>query len=171
MWTWYNHLESKQGSTGILRISVDETSLPLMPTARRGNVFQHSKVARKITLAAKRTCFTHIACVCDDSEVQPLLPQFFVMNKRACNLRQWEELRASAPPHIVYIRQNSGWSNVDLCAQCVAALRAALEPILSTRQVILLWDAAAIHNSRVVLEACRDARFWVVSVPPSVTSK
>ena len=171
MWTWFNHLESKLGSNGILRVSVDETSLPLMPKCRRGNVFEQSRVARKITLAAKRTCFTHIACVCDDSEVQPRLPQFFVMNDRVCTLRRWEELCASAPPHVSYIRQKSGWSNSELCAQYVVALRIALEPILLTRRVVLLWDAATIHNSRAVLEACRDARFWVVSIPPSVTSR
>lgn len=171
VWKWFNNLERKLDKRKMLRINIDETSLALAPSQPRGNVFSRSRVGPKLHLRARRTCFTHIACVCDRSFLQPLLPQWIVMNEKCCSLAMFELLQAAAPPNIKFVRQKSAWNNAGLCAEYIKALRIALEPHQDDLQVCLLWDACKLHNSRIVLSACRDARFWVVSIPPPTTSK
>ena len=171
VWKWFNNLERKLDKRKMLRINIDETSLALAPRQPRGNVFGRSRVGPKLHLRARRTCFTHIACVCDRSSLQPFLPQWIVMNEKCCSLAMFARLQAAAPPNIQFVRQKSAWNNAGLCAEYVKALRAALEPHLDDLQVCLLWDACKVHNSRIVLSACRGARFWIVSIPPPTTSK
>ena len=150
---------------------MDETSLCLVPRQPRGNVFAKSSVSRKASLASRRTCFTHVACVVDEPEIQLIVPQFIIMNERVCRASEFEKLRSALPANFTLLRKKSAWSNSDICSQYVVALRSALEPFVGTHCVCLLWDAAKIHASRKVLSTCRDAGLNVISIPPPTTSK
>ena len=171
VWKWFNAVESHAACKQVLRISVDETSLSLLPKQRRGHVFGKSRCYRKASLSTRRTCFTHLACVVDDPAIQKVIPQFVILNERTCSASQLVAIERALPENFTAVRQKSAWNNNVVCAQFITALGKALAPYLGSHHLVLIWDAAKIHSSRQALGACRDAGLHVISVPPPTTSK
>ena len=68
----------------LLRINMDETSLCLFQGHDKGNVFIHksAKTRRHISRVETRTHLSHVAFICDDLELQAILPQIIIANKR-----------------------------------------------------------------------------------------
>ena len=173
-WRWYNFIESQvPAGKSILRINLDETSLPLRPKSLRGHVFarNNEKLGERVSKHEQRACFTHVAMVCDDAEAQKLLPQYVVGNEMLLPARRMHELLACAPRNVVLVRQRSAWNNFELCCKIVQALGIALAPLASSRQPVLFMDACKIHTTRLVLDACRLAGIWVIIIPSRTTAK
>ena len=174
-WQWWNYLET-QVPVGkrLLRINLDETGLCLFQGGRAGAVFcskrrRRSEPVESASLARRRTYMTHVALICDDTAVQPLLPQFLLGNESTLPARQMHALRASCPANVHLVRQRSAWNDRFMCARIVRALRDALAPHLGGLQPVLLLDMAKLHYTPCVLEACRRAGIWVIFVPAKLT--
>ena len=107
-WQWYNYCASRvPGGKRILRLNMDETAVCLYQGARRGNVFI-SRATERIQhgpLGARRTYLSHVAFICDDSTIQPLLPQFLIANRHTIDDVQLAEVRASCPPNVFVLRE------------------------------------------------------------------
>ena len=83
VWRWHRALlRLVPPGKRVLRVNMDETSVAAFYGHERGNVLRWKKrgidTAEPITWAdrkKRRTAFTRAAFICDDSNIQPLLPQ------------------------------------------------------------------------------------------------
>ena len=76
----------------MLLLNLDETSIPIGPDAKRKSNMISATTRRETprhliqcTYQAKETQrahFTHVAIVCDNTELQPLLPQVLIFNMK-----------------------------------------------------------------------------------------
>ena len=86
-WQWWNYCCSQvpEGKS-VLRINMDETSVCLWQGHRRGTVFVDRKrrrgerVVQRVPRGKRRCCLTHVALICDRSDLQPLVPQVVIGN-------------------------------------------------------------------------------------------
>ena len=172
-WQWFNYCYSQVPcGKRVLRVNFDETAVCLFQGGGRGNVFVSKTGAaavQKVSLATRRTYVTYVALLCDDPVIQPRLPQILIANQHTVSAAQLAELRASCPPNVRIIRQQSAWVNAPLCAQIVRWLRSALSPPLVDAQVVLLFDACRSHTAVAVFRACTKAAIWPVVVPAKMT--
>ena len=90
-WQWCNFLGSLAAAgKQIVRINLDETCCRLCTEATKGAVAVGRNRSRKealigehkASLSARRMAVTLVASVCDDTEIQALLPQVIVGNER-----------------------------------------------------------------------------------------
>ena len=137
----------------------------------RGNVFVSKKrrLAHAAPRAVRRRCFTHVAMICDVTEVQPRLPQVLIGNQKTGQAGALEALRAAAPANARLLRRRIAWNSEVVCAWVIRCLGVTLAPYRARSQPVLLLDAARIHFTRSVLRACQGAGIWVVGVPASLT--
>ena len=112
-WQWWNFAESRApaGRTP-LRINVDETSVCLVLGVARGNIFFRKRRSppteepvQRAKRSKRRTCLTHVAFVCDRTDLQPLLPQVLIGNCATFLQRDWAALTAACPANVHLIRQ------------------------------------------------------------------
>lgn len=154
----------------IVKINLDETSLALRGKSLRGHVFGNgSGLGERVSKQELRACFTHIALVSDQIDVQRKLPQYIVGNEHLFPARRMHELRARAPGNVRLVRQRSAWNNSELCCDVIKDLAAALSD--SVCQAVLFMDACRIHITRDVLQCCKDCNLWVIIIPGGCTAK
>ena len=176
-WQWFNHLASRApAGKSILRINIDETSVCLFQGTGKGTVFYSKKrqgpdaePTQPASRNKRRTCLTHVAIICDNPRLQPLLPQYIIGNSQTFLQRDWPALLAAAPGNVVLIRQKSAWNNVTLFVQILHRLGTLLRPYLLSCQPVLLLDACRLHCARPVLQACLRSHLWLVFVPAKLT--
>ena len=116
-----------------------------------------------------RCFFTHVAIICDEPALQPLLPQVLFFSSRHLSWQVWSELQASLPPNVFVRRQVSGWSNTEQHKEILKILKLVLEPVLATRQPIISFDAAPLHLQPGVVELLGELNFWWVLIPKKLT--
>jgi hypothetical protein len=160
-------------------LNLDETALCLHPGAVPGNVFPSKRrptdYAHMVPLAKRRCYATHVGIICDQPEVQPLLPQVVVVNEKTVrpgSSRREDHLpalQAACPANVRLVRQKSAWNNAALLSWIVGLLGAALRPFLGDFQPILLLDTVKFHWGKRVLAACRAACIWPLYVPAGLT--
>ena len=137
--------------------------------------------------ASKRRRFiTHVAVLCESTEVQQSLPQFIIGNELTFLKREFEALQSAAGARIILIRcdvfqfmasrprcigvrQKTAWCNAPLFARIVRALNDALKPYLHLYQPILLMDALPSHMSPSVLRALSATAMRPIIVPAKLT--
>ena len=172
MWKWFNYVCScVPPGQRVLRLNLDETSICLFQGGGRGNVFVSKKrrATQRASRAVRRRCLTHVGVICDQADIQPLLPQVLIGNEATFLQRSMVELRGACPANVTLLRQRSAWSNAELCAMIVQRIGHALAPCRGRYQPVLLLDAARIHITPEVVRACNKAGIWFVLVPAGVT--
>ena len=172
MWQWWNYYQSLiPAGKSTLKINMDETAICLFQGGGKGNVLLAKGFAavQHAPRSKRRTYMTHVAFVCDDPAVQPLLPHIIIGNERTIGARLLSALRAQCPANVRLLRRPSAWVTGKLCAQIVRWLAAALSPVLGGRQPILLFDAYRAHLCHGMFNACASARIWPVVIPAKMT--
>ena len=84
-WQWHNYLCSQVPSDKrVLRLNLDETSVCLFQGSRFGNLFTNKATQPPVHVphSKKRTYLSHVAIVCDDTDLQKLLPQVIIGTSR-----------------------------------------------------------------------------------------
>ena len=150
-----------------LLVNFDETSMKYGFEAH-GNIVQSSSCHGACTKQDKRLCVTQVLAVCDQTEVQPHLPQFTITNCRTVTAKQFKAVRAKKPRGSSLFREKSAWTNSRLTCLFMKHLRAATVAFKSY-QVIVLMDTASPHLAREVLTTAASADIWVCPVPPGTT--
>ena len=112
---------------------------------------------------------THIGIVCDNTTVQPRLPQVLIGNCQTFLVREWAKLNARVPANVFLIRQRSAWNNAHVCRRVIGMLGAALQPFAERYQPILLMDAARVHLHASIAERCAAKGIWLIIVPAKLT--
>ena len=126
---------------------------------------------RQCTYQAKETQrahFTHVAIVCDNTELQPLLPQVLIFNQKQLPLKRAAALRLLMPANVFIITQKSAWTNQQVHLRVLKLLGQVLEHF-PQYQPILLQDGAPAHTSPEVTAGAYAAGLWPIMVPASTT--
>ena len=176
-WQWFNHLASKvPADRSLLRINIDETSVCLFQDTGKGTVFNCKKrwapdpePTQPASRKRRRTCLTHVAIICDNPRLQPLLPQYIIGNCNTFLRKDWSGLLAGAPGNVVLVRQQSAWNNIKLFVQILERLGTILRPYLISYQPVVFFDACRVHCASVIFQACLRCQLWVVLVPARLT--
>lgn len=174
-WQWWNYLHAQApDGKSVLRINLDETAICLFEGDVKGTVFATKRrpcdgPVHGVSRGKRRTYMTHVALVCDRSDIQPLLPQTIVGNERTFLVRSMAALRAACPANFRVIRQRSAWNNEVLCVMIIRLLAAALAPYKDTLQPVLFLDTVRLHSTRRVLAACAALGIWPLFVAAKMT--
>ena len=112
-----------------MRVSLDETCVCLIHTGAKGTVMRcwpgSSAQVEAIARASRhqlRSSFTHVAMICDDASVQPLLPQLLVANEATMSRADAAFLRTAVPGNVYLVRQKKAWMTTDLMVWLVKLL-------------------------------------------------
>jgi hypothetical protein len=175
---WSNFLGEFTSSAGrpVLRVNLDETSIPLVPRPRKGYVIFGSRRRRWVpapgpgpSLSLRRSSVSLVAFLCDDPVLQLRLPQVFVSNEHVLTVADVAQLNATCRPNVFVVRRKSSWVNAALLVQIVELLAKCLREALSTHRIVLHMDASRVHLHRSVLKACSRLGLYVLLLPASMT--
>ena len=116
-----------------LRLNLDETSIVLNHDDQQGVVTPQRDnlpvlVPKK---SAKRGSLTHVVLICDDTAVQPLLPQMIIGNEHILRVTDMQTLETETPANIYVVRAKSSW----ITAELFMLLRHTLGKILRENEV------------------------------------
>ena len=176
VWQWFQFLQGQvPPGRPVLRLNLDETSVRFWYEPRKGlrrdaGDKPRKGFARQASRAQLRKAFTHVAIICDDSTLQPYLPQVLLVNERTVSMelsRRWTALRGC---NAKLWRGKSAWINEKVFAKIVRELGMVLRERAGGRQAVLLMDAHKVHYSKGALAACRDYDIWPVVIPARMTS-
>ena len=178
-WQWCNFLESlAPAGKQVVRINLDETCCRLCTEATKGAVAVGRNRSRKealigehkASLSARRMAVTLVASVCDDTEIQALLPQVILGNERVLSKGEAHRINAEPDACVYCVRQKSGWVNKEILSKILHLMGVALKPWQQTRYFVLCMDACPCHCSVEVVRACNKAGLHVGYVAASMTS-
>ena len=178
-WQWCNFLESlAPARKQVVRINLDETCCRLCSEATKGAVAVGRNRSRKealvgehkASLSARRMAVTLVASVCDDTEIQALLPQVILGNERVLSKGEAHRINAEPDARVYCVRQKSGWVNKVTLSKIIHLIGVALKLWQETRYFVLCVDACPCHCSVEVVRACNKAGLHVCYVAASMTS-
>ena len=178
MWQWSQHLHRQcvlQGKEPLL-INLDETSVPVVFTGGKGNIVAvrgknawRTMPRQRLGRAHVRMFFTHVGIICNKPEIQPLLPQVIFVAAHTITLAEWRDLTANLPNNVYVKRMPKGWNNTTQHRIIIRILGLILQPLLTTMQPILSFDAAPLHLAQEVLREMTSAHIWYIVVPARLT--
>ena len=117
----------------------------------------------------RRTAFTHAAFICDDSSIQPLLPQLILANEHCLTQRDLQTILAECPRNVYVKRGKSGWMSTENLKVLLGCLVELLRPYKDSHQIILFLDAAKCHINRAIAEYCARTGLFLIIVPARMT--
>ena len=125
VWKWYNFLEARAPpGRQVVRINMDETPLKYDQVRKRKGLLaiskaQHKKqketLVRRASLALRRSVNTLVAFMCDDDDIQKLLPQVIIGNHRLL-LRSLAALHRDRSDSVYVLSRKTGWNHAKM--QC-----------------------------------------------------
>ena len=115
-----------------------------------------------------RGAVTHVASICDRTEVQPRLLQVIIGNSHRFTKRLMSSVRASKASNVHLSRRKSSWNNTSCMCEILDLLAHALK-VFPRFQPILLLDTASCHISDKVAAKAAALNMWLVPVPAGLT--
>ncbi len=178
LWQWSNFIHDfAPQPQAPVRISLDETSIRLHQDAGDGFLVEAARrkkrtskgLTQSVPKSAQRGSFTHVAMVCDDCEVQKLLPQFLLLSAHQVSVATFAELQAAVPANVVLQRDAKAWMTSKMMVTIISKLAVCLADVLKSRPVILYADVYKSHISNVVWTACARAGIYYCLIPAKLT--
>ena len=102
--------------------------------------------------------------MCDDSSLQPVLPQVIVGNHNILQVAYLKELEPMLPENIIVVRAKSSWITTELLIVVMEQLRRGLDNRV-VKTPVLLMDACPVHLDAQVRKQPDACRFYCVSCP------
>lgn len=131
----------------------------------------HPKGAHmKVQKARRRGAYTYCAVICNNPEVQALLPHFLVTAETRLPKKLHRAFKALPPTKLQLLRQKSSWVTAGSMVAIMTALKTALQPIVPAMKPILLLDCALPHLPKRVMSCARKLGIQLVFVPSCATS-
>jgi len=166
------------GAKPVVHINMDESSVKLSPTLKRGHVAVRNgftrkrflQQERKNGLKARRAAVTLVAFVSDNKEVNKALPQIIVGSEAVIQAWMVPLLANRQADNIFVLRRKSAWLAASNVAHFVKALGVALDAFMDRFRFILMMDAAPVHIPRRVVQACTRAGLHFLCIPASMTA-
>ena len=191
-WQWSNFYSAKANGKKLIKLNLDESSIPCYQGRSRGTVFKPRKggvVEHNLPKGKRRKCLTLVSVISDEPSIQKHMPQILIGNCHTFLKREMHLLAASCNDTLILIRcalhacclrlrayvfrQKSAWVDAKLCAVIVHrlawALERALTPFRDEYQAVLLLDALPAHLSILVLDALSACHVWPLVIPAKTT--
>ena len=171
VWLQWAKAVSKVAGKRPLFINMDETSVAYSFVTGKGLVISKKALPpgkrrrkQKVSLAEEKRRISLLACVTDDPEVQPKLPQVFLGNESTFTKELLKQLAPHTPANYHLLRGNSSWNNHARMRALICSIAKSLEGYKATRQIILVLDMAQchIHQSINALAARKGIRLLYV---------
>ena len=168
---WNHHASQAPAGKRILRLNLDETRVNYFLKAGLGNISmnKHSRPWQRVSKHHLRAGITHVGFICDDTSLQPLLPQVLIVNGATVLKRDMAAILASLPDNVFVLRRKSSWNNAQIMCMIIDVLGRLLHAEAGECFPILLLDAARIHVHSSVLHACDRWAIRIAMVPPGLT--
>ena len=148
-------------------INVDETSISLARPDLKGNI-----VPGKYSLQQKgkrtRGALTHVASICNRSDIQPCLPQVILSNTHVVSQKLTKSLLPLQPETVRLVRGKTGWSTAASFVEYLKMLRDALS-LWPDIQPILVMDCAPAHLADSVIQAANNQGLFTAVCPAGLT--
>ena len=119
--------------------------------------------------ANARGSLTHVAIICDDTLIQPTLPQFILGDHHILTVHSMKSRAQENPANVFVLRAKSSWVNTTICCLILETLRTCLRAKNIEKVVLLLWDGCPVHCHHLVWRAARKAKVLLCFVPASMT--
>jgi hypothetical protein len=166
-------LRDKAQKTGkiILRVNVDETAVTLGFAGHSGTVKQQNKHEPCLLqdMAPTRGTFSNIAFICDNPEVQVLLPQIIVGNESLLPKKVLHDLGDKLPLNVFLCREKSGWITAAMFAVALRWLARATQHLSETHLLVVLLDCAPIHLHELVWQEAKKHNMALCLIPNGCT--
>ena len=162
MWQWANCLRSYVPADVLaLNINMDETSIRLHPDTGLGCISKEGRrlkrsskgLQQNVTMGQKRSAMTHVALLCDDEEIQPLLPQYIFVNVAHISPENLASVQHLLMPNMIVSRVKNSWMTVDKMKVVFEGLADTLRKHHVRRQVVFSADAYRAHLSPAVWQS------------------
>ena len=158
-------------------LNLDETCIKFFYAPRVGMRLRRHKRSpkgvshtRHASRGQLRKAMTHVAIICNDTTLQPSIPQILLLAKKSASLKQlagWQAIKGCSAE---VWRCDSAWVNKAVFARILARLGAWHRSVAPDRQAILLMDAHSVHCSKEAARAAKKAGLWLCIIPASTTS-
>ena len=179
-WQWFNKDTAEVAADKkLLRINMDETSIRLYPGAVAGLVVRRALSGELVapakrplhhaTRGQRRGAFTLVAFICDDVEVQKVLPQIIVAAAPILSKSMAAAVQPRLARNVYVIRRKSAWVNTGLLVEIMKLVGKILKPWAATHQPVLLFDALPAHLAPEVLRTAGNNNLWTIVIPAKMT--
>ena len=153
---------------------MDEASLTyeltgIVGTVLKGRPSMGWEPGQRVRLGDRRGNVTYIASICNDEEVNKILPQILLGNSHRFLKRLLKDAEAAVGDTVVIWRENSAWNNHYLLQKYIHLLCGRLREYLDHREVILLMDMAPCHMHPSVFALARRKGIRIVLIPAGLT--
>ena len=178
-WRWANFLteEAKRDGKVPLLVNLDETSVPFGAANTKGNMIlampgrqtePTERPTMNISRKTTRAHFTHVAVICDDPAMQPLLQQVLIFNDKQITTRRAAALENDLPFNVRIIVKKSAWTDASVNAAILASIGKLLESFPTKRAIVIL-DTCNAHLDAAAWARAWVAGIWTCLVPPGLT--
>ena len=154
---------------------MDETAIALVQKPTKGVVMPRAWRGRarrprlRASLGQQRTNLTYAAFVCDDAELQPMMPQFVIGSNRSLPQRHYRALFDETPATVFLLRGENAWNTHELLVEMIDVVAAVCRAARPNAVVVFCMDMAFAHLHVNVLRALQRHRFRVLLVPAKAT--
>ncbi len=172
-WQWHRTLLANIAASEhkALRLNLDETSIVLNHDDQKGVVTPQRDnlpvlVPKK---SAKRGSLTHVVLICDDTAVQPLLPQMIIGNEHILRVTDMQTLETETAANIYIVRAKSSWITAELFMLLLQTLGKTLRQNEVAKKPILLLDGSPVHLTPAAWQAAKGCGIVLCVVPATLT--
>ena len=155
---------------------MDESGIELFHGTDPGNICVNKHIlplpaepTQRVDSSAQKFGITHVAFVCNNREVQPLLPHILIGAESCFRAQDMQEYLDSAPKNVYLLREKSRWNNETLMLRILKLLSLCLEPVRHRFHIIFSMDCAPCHLGAKIGEACARYGFWLIYIPAQLT--
>ena len=110
-WQLFNRFEQwNAAGKKLLVVNLDETCIRCFESHGKGNVFgrrgeSSPPVVQRLAKKLRKKCLTYIAMICNDREIQPLLPQYVIGNESTFLKKDLKRLGDACGANVVLVRR------------------------------------------------------------------
>lgn len=161
----------------VLLINLDETAIVWQEASHVGNIVLRKRPLGEARAACKgkggskelRSYLTHIGLVCNDTEIQPKLPQILLANRSTVQVGKFDAVRDTLGDNMEVWVARSAWVNSDILCLVLRRLATVLAEVAPDKQIILQLDCFRAHFARTVMELAASLNIWLVYIPSKLT--
>jgi hypothetical protein len=171
-WHWINWAKQRAVTAHKepLLLNLDETSVCYSYGGAKGFVTRKTRAGLQpqedVNRAEMRGAATHVALISERTDIQPLLPQVIITNKRRFPVRLVTHPEMPANVHV--LREKTAWNTTVVMCKILELIAAALLAF-PTLQPILLLDTASCHIQPEVARQANRLGIILCIIPAGLT--
>ena len=158
-------------------VNLDETNIKLYQRAGPGILMdvarKRKNAAASLTYHAKkgelRGSFTHVGMICDDPDLQPLLPQHIFLHRNQISEVDFAAAQAAAATNVILHRSEQTWVTSELMKIVLKSLADAIKTKKTGRRILLSLDTFRAHISQTVWRSAAAHGIFMFVVPAQLT--